>query len=408
MVNRDNIKYLIEEIAKFSEITSEFGTTRQSYTKEYRGAINFLKDYMEKQGLEVHEDGVGIVYGRFNPNNSQEDIVLTGSHIDTVCEGGNYDGVAGVVTGIEAIVAIKNSGVSLKRPVEVIIMTEEEACRYNMSLFSSRAVMGEVTEREIAEIKDLSGITMRDAMILDGLSADLSTAVRNDINSMVELHIEQGPILENKGMDIGAVTSIVELMGIGVSVCGYAGHAGTTPMIGRRDAMVAAANCIANLEKMAKEFGNNLVLTVGVLTVKPSSSNVIPYQVDFEIDLRCHDDLLLTKALNEVYKVISETVGQFGCTAIHKELFRKARANMKEQVVDCILDNAQKLGYKNCKISSGAGHDSQIFAKKVATAMIFIPCKDGRSHCKEEFSTTEQLGKGADVLEKVLVELANK
>lgn len=408
MVSRSNIEYLISELAKFSAIPKELGTSRHSYTKEYREAINFLKEHMEKEGLAVREDGLGIVYARLEGTNPEEKVVMTGSHLDTVREGGNYDGIAGVVCGLEAMLAIKESGAEIKKPIELVVMTEEEGCRFNLALFSSRAIIGNLEEDELHTTFDPDGMSIYEAILADGLSGDYKASMRDDISSVLELHIEQGPVLENKGMDLGAVTSIVALTGFSISVHGLAGHAGATPMIGRQDAMVAAADCMVKLEKMIKDFGNDAVLTVGRLEIKPGSFNVIPYQVDFNIDLRCPSDELLAEAADKVLALIHETVAEHGCTASHVELFRKSGAKMNEEMMESIIKYSDELGYKSCRLPSGAGHDSQVFAKKFDTAMIFIPCLGGRSHCKEEFSTTEQLAKGADVIEKMLLELANK
>lgn len=404
--NREQLAYLINGIAEFSAIPKEQGITRESFTKEYRGAVDFLKQYMTEMGLSVREDSMGTVYGRLDGTLVGGETVTSGSHLDSVREGGRFDGIAGIVTAIEALRAIKDSGISHRYPLEVVVMTEEEGGRFNAGLFSSRAMTGEISDKELTETFDRKGISMKDAMIADGLSANPSDAVRRDIRSFVELHIEQGPVLEQAGKEIGIVTGIVALRDLHVSVTGLAGHAGTTPMLGRKDPMVAAARMISALEELASGYGNGLVLTVGTLQVKPGSVNVIPYEVSFSIDLRCILDDAVEEVAKQIEGLLSGIASKQGCGVQITEQFRKSSAELNGDIMKRIEEAADAYGYTQMRLPSGAGHDSQILAKHVPTAMIFIPCKEGRSHCKEEFASTEALGKGADVLAKVLLGLA--
>lgn len=406
MISDKNIEYLIENIAKFSSIPYNTGITRESFTKEYRGAVEFLKQYMKDIGLAVREDGIGTVFGRLEGTDSNSKVIMSGSHLDSVHEGGKYDGISGIVTAIEALNKIKTSGKKHTHPIEAVIMTEEEGCRFLSSLFSSRAMTGMVTDSEINSIKDDNGVILAEAIVKYGVSGNLSECIRDDIKCFVELHIEQGPILENEDKDIGVVTSIVALRAYNIRISGSAGHAGTTPMNMRRDPLAASGEIIAKLYNMALDFGHSLVLTVGKISAKPSSANVIPYEVEFTIDLRNPDEKYVDTAEDKMNEIVKEICGKYNTEYEISCAFSKKSAKMDAGIMKSIRHFSKEHNCSYMDIPSGAGHDSQIMAKKVPTGMIFIPSKGGRSHCKEEFTSLEHLKKGAMVLSDVLYDLA--
>jgi len=402
-VHKDNLTALIDGVAAHGG--SEEGVTRLSFTPEYRAAANWLKAYMADIGLSVREDGVGTIFGRLEGTDPAAAAVMSGSHLDSVRQGGKYDGIAGIVCAVEAVRAIRASGLAHTRPIEVVVMNEEEGCRFSDGMISSRAMLGKFTELDLAQ-RDTDGITMRQAMADYGASGDYRTCVRDDLAAFVELHIEQGPVLEANGCDIGIVSSIVALQGFELTIRGLAGHAGTTPMRGRRDPMVALGAIIARATQETEALGGGEVLTFGQVGTLPGSPNVIPFAARSTVDARADRMDKVEHILALLRAACDEICAQNGTIYELKPLYRKENVSLDQGIRAMLARYAEQAGFCSMSLPSGAGHDSQIMAERVPTAMIFIPNTDGRSHCKEEHASPERLYKGAHVLAQTLYELA--
>lgn len=395
----DVLARIDQHIATLSRFTSTpgNGTTRLTYSKEDLQARNYLKGVMEDYGLVVSEDGVGNIFGKL-AGEVNRPSVLIGSHFDSVPHGGDYDGPAGVIAGLEVAKLFQERGVKPKYPLEVVALVEEEGSRFGGGLMGSRSITGKLTDKGFRELKDQAGVSAVEAMKGIGLDPTLIKSRDSDtMKAYLELHIEQGPILENEQITIGIVEGIVGLSQLEVTVTGKAGHAGTTPMKGRADALVVAAEVIAKLPTIAENYGEGTVVTVGKLSVYPNGANVIPGSVTFTIDLRSSDEVKLKSLLEEAKTFIRQVRSEEISIAIAEQLY------MSPTILDDEVKRQLEIGCRKHEISyqsifSGAGHDAMVFAEQMKAAMIFIPSKDGLSHCPEEWSDHHDIEKAVYVL----------
>ncbi|WP_189020692.1 Zn-dependent hydrolase [Paenibacillus marchantiophytorum] len=383
----------------------EGGVTRLLYTESWLQAQRALLAKMEGLGLAANFDAVGNVYGKLQGSNASLKSVLTGSHVDTVQNGGKYDGAYGVVASLMALGYLKAVHGTPRRTIEVISLCEEEGSRFPLAYWGSGHVTGVRSYASAAGIADLEGTTLLEAMGEAGFkpaNAGEHSAVRDDIGAYIEIHIEQGSVLEVKQKQIGVVTAIVGQIRMTVVVKGNSNHAGTTPMTMRRDALAGAAEMVVLTESMALEEGGPLVATVGRLDVKRGTSNVVPGEVEFTLDIRHTDERkmdafrtrLLTK-LSEIAKrreLIIETV----------ENLHASPVAMHQGISDDIEAACATYGFGSMKLPSGAGHDAQLFGPICPSAMIFVPSRGGISHSPEEFTEPDDLIAGFQTLVHVL------
>ncbi|MDP3386535.1 MAG: Zn-dependent hydrolase [Eubacteriales bacterium] len=380
---------------------------RCAYTKEDKAAKELFKSLIENEGLLASEDAVGNVYGKLKNSIDYTDVkkILVGSHIDTVRDGGAYDGAAGIIIGLLAVSeTIKKFGAP-KIPIEVIALTEEEGSRYAMSYVGSRAIVNGLMENELNSV-DEDGISLKTAMLLAGYDPDnVMKAKRDDIHSYFEVHIEQGPVLEKTGNKIGIIERINGIFFIEVEIIGREDHAGTTPMNMRLDSLSAASKFMAKLPEVVAEISNSATATVGKIRVEPGSSNVVPKKTIFTIDFRDMDVDKLTR-MNEAIQLELNQLKHQGfkvnCNLATSELpvdLNKELINLCEVVV-------KDLGLPYMRMNSGAGHDAQIFAERFPASLLFIPCKDGRSHSPVEFASNEDIAIAVEVMSGILKKLA--
>jgi allantoate deiminase len=389
-----------EQIAALSEFTATpgNGTTRLTYSKEDLQARNYIKAKMEEYGLEVKEDGFGNIFGKLEGICKGGPSVLIGSHFDSVPNGGSYDGPAGVIAGLEVAKLFSEHQLTPKYHLEVIAMVEEEGSRFGGGLMGSRGMMGLLSEEEFFQLKDKDGISTVDAMSLIGLNPSLpKNRDPKSLKAFLELHIEQGPILEEKNIPIGIVEAIVGLTQLEVTVKGQAGHAGTTPMDRRADALVSAANIIAQLPLLAKSEGNGSVITTGRLTVLPNGANVIPDKVVFSIDIRSGREENVLNVIEKVKALVNSESGNGIETEIEQLLYIQPKA-MNSDVFNLLKNKASELNLPSCTIHSGAGHDAMVFSDFTDVGMVFIPSKNGLSHCPEEWSDSAHIANAVQVL----------
>ena len=405
----DRIVKDIETLATFTS-TPTSGVTRLPFTPEDGKAREYIKCQMMDACLEVKEDGVGTIIGKRNGTMLNAPAIMIGSHYDSVKNGGAFDGVAGIAAALEVVRVFNDEGIITKYPIEVVAMNDEEGVRFKGGMLSSRAMAGSVTEDELDTLKDEDGISIRQAMMNFGIIPDLNNAVRykNSIKAFLELHIEQGPVLEAHNKDIGIVKNIAGQKVYKVDIRGKAGHAGTTPMNLRHDALIAASKAIIKLDSTVKEKGNDTVVTVGELYVAPGAANVIPGYVEFTIDIRSSDEEIVQEIILTFEEALKLIENDFGVKVSLNETFYAASVELSGIIKNIIKEEVSQLGYDSVCMRSGAGHDAMIMAEYVPTGMIFVPSKNGNSHNPEEWTDYEKIQKGIEVLLNTVITLSNK
>jgi len=397
LANKERLKQHLETMSQYTATPNE-GMTRYSYSPEDVKTRKYMKEKMAEYGLTVREDGLGNIFGKLEGKKEFAPSVLIGSHFDSVPHGGNYDGPAGVIAGLEVAALFQEHNIKPTYPLEVIAMIEEEGSRFGGGLMGSRGINGLIGEEDFHTIRDKDGISVIEAMQEAGLDPTLPKhRDPKTMKAFLELHIEQGPILEEENISIGVVDTIVGLTQFEVTIEGKAGHAGTTPMDRRSDALITAATIVSQLPKLAKAEGNGTVITTGQFAVYPNGSNVIPDKVIFSIDLRSGEEASIQRVMEKV-KALIESYQKDGIkTSIEQQLYIQPKELSKE-VRSSLKESTEKLGISSIPMLSGAGHDAMVFSDYTEAGMIFIPSKDGLSHCPEEWSDLEHLALGVDVL----------
>lgn len=407
MINLNRVIEDIETLASFNA-TPGNGVTRLSFTKEDRLARDYIRKQMESAGLKVWEDGYSNLFGRREGKNPNAPIMMIGSHFDSVINGGAFDGVAGLVSALEILRVFKEKEIENYYPIEVVAMNDEEGVRFGTGISNSRAMVGLIDEEELDSVRDKDGITLRKAMEDFGINPDLKSAKRpkGSIKSFIELHIEQGPILEYNNKDIGLVETIVGLDRYDVKIKGKSGHAGTTPMDNRQDALVAASNLILSISRIAKAVGDGTVGTVGEIKISPNASNVIPGYIELAVDVRSTKEENINKVYDEFLKEIDIRKREDSVDIeITKSLYIPP-VNMSEEIIATMEKIANRLDYSYMRMNSGAGHDAMNMAKIAPTSMIFVPSKDGLSHHPDEWTDYEDLEKGIELMLNAVLELS--
>lgn len=402
------LQRLIDGLDQFNATPGK-GTTRLTYSPEFRQASDYLRAQMAAAGLMVREDAVGNLVGRLEGNNPDLPVVMVGSHFDSVPNGGKFDGQAGVVAGIEIALLLKERGVMPERPIEFIAMIEEEGTRFGGGLLASRVMTGKVDMEQFLAFADDAGVTVAGAMQAYGLDPALAhQAIRKpgSIHAFLELHIEQGPVLEAHGDDVAIVDRIVGLGQLKATFRGRAGHAGTTPMNARRDALVGAVTALSQLPDLALAIGQDAVLTVGKLEVHPGGANVIPDLATFTIDIRAPEEQVVRTLIDQACSVIEQAGGNGLTVEVDQELF-VSPVPLSGEMHERLSHHADTLGLKSRTMVSGAGHDAMIMADFAPTGLVFVPSRNGVSHAPEEWTDCDQLAKGIDVLFLTVCDLAS-
>lgn len=406
-MNPERIRERIETLAGFTA-TPGLGVTRLCFTPEEAAAREYIAKCMQQAGLHVYTDAAGNMFGRRAGLDPAAPVVMLGSHIDSVRNGGKFDGIAGVIAALEVAQTLADHGIRTLHPIEVCALTEEEGSRFGSGLYGSRAMVEGISQKEL-DRQDAAGISKREAMRAFGLDPErIGEAKRKpgDIKAFLELHIEQGPVLEQSGKVIGIVDSIVGIRVYNVRVTGCADHAGTTPMQLRRDALVGASLVVAEVEQIAKELSPTTVATVGQLQVKPGSFNVVPSVVEFTVDMRDPVNATLDKAESRLQEVLERVCSR---RQLSFELSRALQVDpvpSSPQIVAILEQNAQKLGLPYMHINSGAGHDAMVIARIAPIGMVFVPSSNGKSHSPEEWTDYRHIAAGAQLLLETVLELA--
>ncbi|ETI67496.1 allantoate deiminase [Neobacillus vireti] len=384
------------------------GVSRLLYSKEWAQAQHALKGWIEEEGLEAGFDEIGNLFGTLKGKNTDE-TVLTGSHVDTVKNGGLYDGAYGVVAGILALKYLKQKYGQPLRNIEVVSMAEEEGSRFPYAFWGSKNIVGIARREDVENITDFDGIPFVEAMKESGFNfKDESKAPRNDLKAFVELHVEQGSVLETEKIPVAVVNNIVGQRRFTVEVNGEANHAGTTPMGYRKDALYAASQMVFEMITMAREAGDPLVTTVGKIEAQPNIVNVVPGKAIFTIDVRHTEKEALVSFTEKITARMNEISKEHGVETTIDMWMDADPVPMDTTVVELIENQFKENGLNFKVMHSGAGHDSQIFAPFVPTAMLFVPSHKGISHNPAEYTKPSDLAEGVKGLIGALYELGYK
>ena len=382
------------------------GVCRLAATAEDKAGRDFVVARMKALGLDISVDAIGNVTGVYAGEEALP-MVMMGSHIDTVGTGGLYDGNYGVMAGLEVIATLQEAGLRARRPLAVTFFTNEEGVRFQPDMMGSVVFAGEYPLEAARAAKDREGITLDEALRAIGYRGERRPGDMS-VDSYVELHIEQGPILDKEGTDIGVVTGVQGISWQELTLTGVSNHAGTTPMSMRHDAGLAAAKIAVFARELALNLGGDQVATVGHISVKPNLINVIPNQVVMSVDLRNTDNAILKLAEQQLADFIATTAQDEGVKITSRSLVRFNPVIFADDIVNAVEDEAKRQGLSARRLPSGAGHDAQFMASVCPAGMIFVPCVDGISHNVNEHSDPKDLIAGANVLLQVVLQRAQR
>lgn len=386
---------------------ADTGVWRTVYSPEWVDAQDLVDRWLAQAGLTVRRDSVGSVWGRLDGTDDAP-VVVTGSHIDSQTPGGRYDGALGVIAGLLAVQALHDRLGRPRRPIEVVSLCEEEGSRFpQASFWGSRAITGAIAPGDADQIRSRRGETIADAMRDVGLDpARIREAIRDDIAAFIELHIEQGPVLEDAGQPVGIVSAITGLRHYVVELTGRSDHAGARPMDTRLDPMLGAAEIIGAVIEHAMALGRPAVTTVGRISSVPNLTAAVPESVTFTIDAR-HPDPRALEALYGHHESIIQTVARRrGLTARWEVLIEQQPYALDPSLVEVLERSAREAGVGALTLHSGAGHDTQRIATIAPAAMVFVRSAGGRSHTPAEYTSPEDAAAGIAVLARALHHLA--
>ncbi|HEX2171972.1 MAG TPA: Zn-dependent hydrolase [Dehalococcoidia bacterium] len=399
------VERCVEELSRPGRLPSG-GLYRGVYTDEWAAAQGIVAEWLAASGLAVRRDAVGNLYGRLEGREGGGAFV-TGSHIDTVREGGRYDGALGIIAGYLAVRLLKERFGQPRRPIEVIATCEEEGSRYHANFWGTRAITGRIRRDEVDHLVDATGTPLREAMRSQGLDPDtIDSCRRDDIAGFIELHIEQGKILETEGVEIGVVETITGIRHLEAIVEGQADHAGTTPLDLRRDAALAAAEMTVALTDAAHQAGRPAVATVGRIETEPGVVNIVAGRARFTIDVRHPDQAVKQRLLAAIEERCRNIAARRGVSLRLTTLIDVEPAPLSGPTADALSQAAADVQCSHRRMISGAGHDAQIMAARFPAGMIFVPSRDGRSHTPAEYTAPNQAAQGVEVLAAALHHLA--
>jgi len=404
-IDRARLEQSIHELGKIGE-TPRGGLTRVALTDEDKRGRDLMVRWMREAGLRVTVDQMGNIFGE-RPGAERLPPVMMGSHIDSVPTGGKYDGQLGVLCGLETIRALDDHKVRTRHPVTLAIFTNEEGARFQPAMIASGVMAGKIALEDAYNARDKDGLRLVDELERIGyLGAE--PCVPRPFRAYLELHIEQGPFLEEEGLTVGVVDGIVAIAWSRLTIHGVQDHAGPTPMRIRHDALVAAAEVVAGVRRIAREIGGDLVTTVGNLTVHPNIPNAIPGKVTLSIDMRDPRGETLDRARPLLDRAVREACEREGVRYELDHYWRVPYTPFAADVVAAVERAAKASGARYRHILSGAGHDAQYMAAIGPAGMIFVPSRDGRSHCEEEFTPMDDIEHGATTLLLTAVDLAGR
>jgi allantoate deiminase len=398
----DEVVARINELGAISETPEHLA--RIFLTEEHRAAADLIVRWMRSAGMQAHLDAIGNVCGRYEGERPGLPCLMLGSHYDTVRDAGKWDGPLGLITAISCVADLHKRGRRLPFAIEVTGFADEEGVRFASTLLGSRAVAGTFVESALGT-KDADGISMRDALVQFGLDPDhigAAARARSELLAYIELHIEQGPVLEGLKLPVGVVTAIAGATRLAVSLTGMAGHAGTVPMLLRRDALAGAAECMVEIEEFCRTDEDGLVGTVGYVHAMPGATNVIPGQVSFTIDIRAPTDAHRKLAVADIVRRI-ENIAKRRKLVLQVDVTHENRTVpcapwLKSQVAEAVAGE----GFRVFELPSGAGHDGMAMIDIADVGMVFVRCRGGISHHPDEHVDPADADAGARVLLRLI------
>jgi N-carbamoyl-L-amino-acid hydrolase len=403
-VRADRLLADIEALAAVGD-TGDGGNARLALTDDDAGGRELVVGWMRELGLDVRVDRIGNVVATRAGTEPWLAPVMTGSHIDTVRTGGRYDGTLGVLAGLEVARALDDAGVVTRRPFSVAFFTNEEGSRFAPDMLGSLAYVGGIALEDALTIEGIDGAVLGDELERIGWAGE-APVPGPPPHAFVELHIEQGPVLEEAGLVIGAVTGVQGISWEELTLTGQPNHAGTTPMRLRHDPALVAAEVATFVRRLAVELGGDQVGTVGRLVLHPDLVNVVAARATMTVDLRNTDDRVLRDAEGRVAAFTDAAAAAEGVTVARRSLARFAPVDFDPAVVAMVERAATEHGYPSRRMPSGAGHDAQMLARACPTGMVFVPSRAGVSHNPAEYTQPEHLAAGVTVLADVLLRLA--
>jgi len=411
---RIDLGRLLSRIAALGEVgrvngpAGEWGNARLALTDADRDGRDLVTGWMRDLGMEVHVDRIGNAIATWRGTDPTLAPVMMGSHIDTVRTGGRFDGNLGVLAGLEVVEALQVAGVRTRRGLQVAFFTDEEGARFAPDMLGSLVYVGGLGLESALDARDSEGIRLGDELHRIGYSGATPCPAAAFPAAFVELHIEQGPVLEDEGVTIGAVTGVQGISWTELTIEGQSAHAGTTPMRLRRDPLVVAARVMAEARMIAHRLGGAQVATTGRMDVFPNLVNVVPSKVTFTVDLRNTDERILQEAEQTLFGFAHRMAADEGCDITMKSLARFEPVEFDPEMVELVESTARRLGHSCRRMPSGAGHDAQMLARVCPTSMIFVPSINGLSHNLAEDTAPTDLEAGANVLLQMVVQLAQR
>ena len=404
--SKDRVKDKIETFAQFGA-AGKGGVTRFSLSQEAIAARREFVRRMTAIGAEIVTDDMANMYATCAGTEAALPRIALGSHADSVRNGGNYDGILGVITAMEVLETVAAYKIPHRHSLTAMIWTNEEGSLYPPAMMSSGVICGKFDKEAVLASRGVSpeaeGRTFGEALAASGFAGDEKNRLNpRDYCAMLELHIEQGPILEAEQKQIGVVDGVVGMFNYRIQTHGQADHAGTTPMSFRKDALFAAACAIKWIHAELDTFPKDIVYTTGEIKLHPNVHTVIPDEVDFSLDVRHWDPAVLAKALETIKGIPREFEK---CQVTYKEAWSRKRCEFDRELVGLVEKNARELGYSYMIMHSGPGHDAQYVSDMLPTTMIFVPSKDGHSHCEEEFTSLDEACAGINVALNTILDI---
>lgn len=399
--NIDRLEDKIKTFSRFGD-TGRGGITRFSLSKEALLAREEFCNRCVELGMVIKTDDMGNIYATIE---GSEDLpaIIAGSHMDSVRQGGNYDGILGVLTALEAAETIITNQIPHRHPICVVVWTNEEGARFEPAMMSTGVITGKFDKAKMLASKDLEGITFQEALEASGyLGNEENRLSKDNYMACLELHIEQGPVLENENIDIGVVEGVCGMINYEFTFRGQAGHAGTTPMKFRRDALYAAVKTIQYLHDELDKLDEKLVYTTGKISAHPNIHTIIPDEVKFTLDARHQDPQVIKQVLAMIEKIPNEVEK---CEASYSKAWSRETVSFYPEFIDIVEAKAKEAGYSTKRMYSGPGHDAQFITDVIPTTMIFVPSIGGHSHCEKEYTPIENCYKGTNVLLNAILEI---
>lgn len=401
-INAARLEQSIKEMGMIGRVPEAKGVTRLALSNEDKSGRDLFRRWLAEAGLEIRIDAMGNIFGLRPGTDPDAPSVMIGSHLDSVKNAGMFDGAVGVLGGLEVIRALNDNNIKTKRTIIVANFTNEEGARFQLDMMGSAFFSGKKTAEELYAIADDCGLTVGDELERIGYKGSQTVSVGN----YLEFHIEQGPVLDAEGVNIGVVEGIQGISWWKCEYIGEANHAGSTPLHLRRDALLGAATLALELNKLAKRIGNACVVTMGRIKTYPDVINIVPGRCSFTVDFRQYSPALFEKGKYEINQLVKECAKNRGLASKFKKLADVDPVVFDKSMTTLIENSAKELGLSTKRLYSGAGHDAQFLAKVCPTAMIFVPSLGGRSHSPEEWTEFSDIADGCNVLMRSALKLA--